>query len=100
MPMRVIIPADSLTLIPDAEGNLTGGFSVFTSAGDKNGGSGINVQSQQIKWPPAQAIQMKGRRIGFAVQVPMDKDPKQISVGVVDHVSQVQGFSVVKIATN
>jgi VWFA-related protein len=100
MPMRVIIPADSLTLIPDAEGNLTGGFSVFTSTGDKNGGSGVNVQSQQIKWPPAQAIQMKGRRIGFAVQVPMDKDPKQISVGVVDHVSQVQGFSVVKVAAN
>jgi hypothetical protein len=101
MAMRVIIPADSLTLLPDAEGNVTGGFSVFTSTGGADGAaSGVNVQSQQIKWPAAQAAQMKGRRIGFAVQVPMDKDPKQVSVGVVDHVSQVQGFALVKVATN
>jgi len=101
LPMRVIIPTDKLTLLPDAEGNMAGGFSVFTSAGDAaGGGSGVNVQSHQIKWPAAQAAQMKGRRIGFAVQVPMDKDPKQISVGVVDIVSQTQGFATVKVASN
>ncbi|MEO8379197.1 MAG: hypothetical protein ABI779_05995, partial [Acidobacteriota bacterium] len=101
VPMRVIIPADSLTLLPDADGNVTGGFSVFTSAGSADlGGTGVNVQSQQIKWPAAQASQMKGRRIGFAVQVPMDRNPKQISVGVVDHVSQAQGFAMIKIAAN
>ena len=101
LPMRVVIPADSLTLFPDAEGNMTGGFSVFISTGDGDGAAGgINVQSQQIKWPADQATQMKGRRIGFAVQVPMDKNPKQISVGVVDHISQVQGFALAKIAAN
>jgi VWFA-related protein len=99
MPMMIVIPADSLTLLPDAEGNVSGGFSVFTSSGDADGNAtGVNVQSQKIKWPPAQAAQMKGRRIGFAVTVPMDKDPKQISVGVVDQVSQVQGFATIKVA--
>jgi VWFA-related protein len=101
MPMRVIIPVDSLTLLPDAEGNLTGGFSVFTSTGGPDiGGAGVNVQSQQLKFPPAQALQMKGRRIGFAVQVPMEKNPKQVSVGVVDHTSQNAGFALLKIPGN
>jgi VWFA-related protein len=101
VPMRVIIPADSLTLLTDAEGNVTGGFSVFTSTGTADaGGTGVNVQSHEIKWPAAQATQMKGRRIGFAVQVPVDKNPNQISVGVVDLVSQVQGFAMTKIAAN
>jgi VWFA-related protein len=99
MPMMVIIPADSLTMIPDAEGNVSGGFSVFTSTGDADGNAGgVNVQSQQLKWPKEQVAQMKGRRIGFAVKVPMDKNPKQVSVGVVDQVSQVQGFATIKIA--
>ncbi len=105
MPMMVIIPADSLTLVPDAEGNVSGGFSVFTSTGDADGNAGgnaggVNVQSQEIHWPAAQAAQMKGRRIGFAVKVPMDKNPKQISVGVVDRLSQVQGFATIKVAAN
>lgn len=99
MPMMVIIPADSLTLVPDAQGNVSGGFSVFTSSGDADGNAGgVNVQSQEIHWPAAQAAQMKGRRIGFAVKVPMDKNPKQISVGVVDHLSQVDGFATIKLA--
>lgn len=101
LPMRVVIPTDSLTLSPDAQGNMTGGFSVFTSAGDTKGGaSGVNVQTHKIVWPAAQAAQMKGRRIGFAVQIPMDKNPKQISVGVVDMVSQTEGFATVPVPAN
>jgi hypothetical protein len=43
---------------------------------------------------------MKGRRIAFVVQVPMDRNPKQISVGVIDHVSQIQGFATMNVAAN
>ena len=39
---------------------------------------------------------MKGRRIGFAIQVPMEKGRRQVSIGVVDHVSQSQGFVTYK----
>jgi VWFA-related protein len=96
-PVRVVIPMDKLTLLPDGKGNMTGGFSVFTCSGDGEGGtSGVNVQSQAIVFTAAQAAQMQGRRIGFAIQVPLEKGRHQISVGVVDHVSQGQGFATLK----
>ena len=97
LPVRVVIPVDRLTLLPDGKGNMTGGFSVFTCSGDGEGStSGVNVQSQAIVFTADQAAQMKGRRIGFAIQVPLEKGRHQISVGVVDHVSQGQGFATLK----
>lgn len=98
LPMRIIIPVDSLTLLPAGDGKVTGGFSVFVCSGDGKGeASGVNVQSHRIDWPSEQAEQMKGRRIGFAVQVPMQRGRDQISVGVVDHLSQVQGFATLRV---
>jgi len=99
MPMRVIIPAERLTLLPDSDGNMAGGFSVFTSTGDSSGAtSGVDIQSHQLRVPEAQAAQRTGRNMTFVVQVPMDQDPKQISVGVVDHLSQTQGYATIKLA--
>lgn len=99
LPVRVVIPVDKLTLLPDGKGNLTGGFSVFTCSSDGNGGtSGVNVQSQAIHFTADQAAQMKGRRIGFAIQVPLENGRNQVSIGVVDHVSQGQGFATLKAA--
>ena len=98
-PVRVIIPINMLTLIPDGKGNMTGGFSVFTCSGDGQGGtSGVNVQSQAINFTAEQAAQMKGRRIGFAIQVPLENGRHQVSIGVVDHISQGQGFATMKAA--
>jgi VWFA-related protein len=97
LPVRVVIPVDRLTLLPDGNGNMTGGFSVFTCSGDGQGGtSGVNVQSQAINFTAEQAAQMKGRRIGFAIQVPLENGRHQVSIGVVDHVSQEQGFATMK----
>lgn len=98
LPMRIVIPVDSLTLLPVGDGKVTGGFSVFVCSGDGKGdASGVNVQSHRIDWPAGQAEQMKGRRIGFAVQVPVVKGREQISVGVVDHLSQIQGFATLRV---
>ncbi len=98
LPMRIVIPVDSLTLLPRGDGTFTGGFSVFVCSGDGAGDtSGVNVQSHRISWPDAQAVEMKGRRIGFAVQVPVEKGRHQVSVGVVDHLSQIQGFATMRI---
>ena len=97
LPVRVVIPVSKLTLIPDGKGGVTGGFSVFTCSGDGEGAtSGVNVQSQAINFTAEQAEQMKGRRIGFAIQVPVEKAKPQVSIGVVDHVSQSQGFAMLK----
>jgi hypothetical protein len=56
----------------------------------------VNVQSQAISFTAEQAAQMKGRRIGFAIQVPLEKGRDRISVGVLDHVSHEQGFATLK----
>ena len=99
LPVRVIIPVNGLTLLPDGKGGLTGGFSVFTCSGDGQGKtSGVNVQSQALNFTAEQAAQMKGRRIGFAIQVPIESGRNQVSVGVVDHVSQEHGFATLKAA--
>ncbi|HEX6096976.1 MAG TPA: VWA domain-containing protein [Thermoanaerobaculia bacterium] len=97
LPVRVVIPMNMLTLLPDGKGGMTGGFSVFTCSSDGQGGtSGVNVQSQAIHFTAEQAAQMQGRRIGFAIQVPLEKGRDRISVGVLDHVSQEQGFVTMK----
>jgi VWFA-related protein len=97
VPLRIIIPVDSLTLLPDGE-SVRGGFTVFLCTGDGDGNtSGVNMQRHLIKWPAPQFAQMKGKAFAFAVDVPVDGARDQISVGVVDNVSQVSGFSKVKI---
>lgn len=99
--MLVIIPVDRLTLLPDDQGNRIGGFSVFTSTGDGNArASGAHMQSQEIRWPAEQAAQMKGRMIAFVVRLPSARKPGQVSVGVVDQVSQTQGFATFRLASH
>jgi VWFA-related protein len=99
LPVRVVIPMDELTLLPDGKGGVTGGFSVFTCSSDGAGGtSGVNVQSHSINFNAEQAAKMKGRRIGFAIQVPLENGRNRISIGVLDHVSQEQGFVTMKAA--
>jgi VWFA-related protein len=99
LPVRVVIPMNMLTLLPDGKGGMTGGFSVFTCSSDGQGGtSGVNVQSQAINFTAEQAAQMQGRRIGFAIRIPLEKGRDRVSVGVVDHVSQEQGFATMKAA--
>ena len=97
LPVRVIIPINMLTLIPDGKGNMTGGFSVFTCSGDGSGdASGVNVQSHALNFTAEQAAQMKERRINFKIQVPLEKGRRQVSIGVLDHMSQGQGFAKLK----
>ena len=97
LPVRVVIPVDMLTLLPDGKGGVTGGFSVFTCSGDGSGEtSGVNVQSHGLAFTAEQAAQLKGRRIGFAIQVPLENGRDRISIGVLDHVSQEQGFVTMK----
>jgi VWFA-related protein len=99
LPVRVVIPMDELTLLPDGKGGVTGGFSVFTCSSDGSGGtSGVNVQSHAINFNAEQAAKMKGRRIGFFIQVPLENGRDRISIGVVDHISQEQGFVTMKAA--
>lgn len=93
VPVRVMIPARNLTVVP--EGDLfTGGFSVYVcTAGGKPEPSSVNRQSHEIRWPPSAIGQLKDRDVIFALEVVLEIGRDQISVGVLDHRSQATGFS-------
>jgi hypothetical protein len=96
VPLKVLVPVKNLTLLPDGE-NLAGGFSVFICTGDGRGDvSGVNRQTHNILWPKEALPHLISRDITFAVEVPVEGRRNQISVGVIDHVSQVTGFSRIK----
>lgn len=97
LPVRVIIPVNSLALGPDGKGGVTGAFSVFTCAGDGAGwNSGVNVQSHTLNFTAEQAAQMKGRAVGFAILVPVEKGRDRVSVGVLDHTTLTTGFATLQ----
>lgn len=99
LPITIFVPIDKLTLLPGDKENLTGGFSVFVSSGNSSAdASKVNIQSHKIDLPKDKVAAAKGKAIGFAVQVPIEKGRDQISVGVLDQVSQTQGFAMVKVA--
>jgi VWFA-related protein len=93
VPLKVMIPVSNLTLLPDGE-MVAGGFSVFICTGDGKGDvSGVNMQTHQIRWPKDAVTHLRGKNFTFAVDVPIEGSRTQISVGVVDHLSQTSGFS-------
>lgn len=92
-PVRILVPADRLTLIANGA-QVKGGFSVFVSSGDGKGkSSGINMQTHQIDWPKEVLAHTAGRDVTYIVHVPVDAKMPQVSVGVIDHVSQQRGFA-------
>lgn len=92
-PVRILVPAERLTLVANGA-QVSGGFSVFVSSGDGKGkSSGINMQPHKIDWPKEVLAHTAGRDVTYIVQVPVDATMPQVSVGVIDHVSQQRGFA-------
>lgn len=97
--ITVFVPIDKMTLLPGDHDNLSGGFSVFVSSGSSSADiSRVNIQTHKLDLPKGQVAAAKGKAVGYAVQVPLEKGRDQISVGVLDLLSQTQGFAMVKVA--
>lgn len=93
-PVRILIPVNRLTLVTRGA-SITGGFSVFVCSGDGKGeSSGVNVQSHAIEWPAEALPHLQAKTMTFVVDVPLEEGRPQLSVGVVDHVSQATGFAL------
>src|SRR5207253_1113931 len=84
IPMKIMIPVNSLKLVPD-KGEYAAAFTVFISLGDPDGnGSEPSRQEQSFRWPEAAVAQVKGKTIGFAVNLEVGADRDRVSVGVLD----------------
>jgi VWFA-related protein len=93
IPMKVLIPIDSLKLVKDGSDYLAS-FAVFISVGNQDGqGAQPNRQEQSFRWPENMLSQVKGKTIGFAVPLEVSADRVRVSVGVLDQNSGEAGFT-------
>lgn len=94
VPLEIQIPMDNLTLLPQGEGELVGGFEVFIVVADKNGDmSDVARKSHQIRVPASDADKTKGKYYSYSVDLLMEKGLNKISVGVLDQISNENGFA-------
>jgi VWFA-related protein len=93
IPMKVLIPIDSLKLIRDGSDYLAS-FAVYISLGSEGGdGAQPNRQEQSFRWAENTLSQVKGKTIGFAVPLEVGADRDRVSVGVLDQNSGEAGFT-------
>ena len=97
IPMKVMIPVNSLKLLQDGS-EYAASFTVFISLGDATGnGSDPSRQEQSFRWPEDAVEQVKGKTIGFAVNLEVGADRDRVSVGVLDQYSGTAGYTRVML---
>jgi VWFA-related protein len=93
VPIDVHIPMDNLTLLPQGE-TLAGGFTIYVVVGNKDGDmSDVQHQQHTIRIPAADVNKAKGKYYTYTLDLLMEPGLNNVSIGVVDDVSNVQGFA-------
>jgi VWFA-related protein len=95
IPVDVKIPTDSLTLVPEGT-DLTGHFSTYVAFVRKDGAvSKVTRQEQALRFP---ADSLKRRKdITVRTIVTIDARTEGVSIGVMDDLSHVTGFAMLKL---
>ncbi len=97
IPLKIMIPVNSLKLVQDGSDSLAS-FAVFVSLGDAGGnGSDPSRQEQSFRWAQNMVAQVKGKTIGFAVNLEVGADRDRVSIGVLDQHSGAAGFARVML---
>lgn len=94
VPVEVNIPMDGLTLLPQGENDFAGGFEVYVVVADKrNDMSDVARKSHQLRITKDEMARAKGKFYTYSVDLLMERGLNRVSVGVVDQISNVSGFS-------
>lgn len=94
VPLDIQIPMDSLTLLPQGESEYVGGFDIYVAVANKDGDmSDVSRKTHQLRVPSADIERAKGKYYTYSVDLLMEKGLNKISVGVVDNISNVNGFA-------
>ena len=94
VPLDIQIPMDSLTLLPQGDNEYVGGFDVYVAVANKDGDmSDVSRKSHQLRVPAADMERAKGKYYTYSVDLLMEKGLNKISVGIVDNVTNVNGFA-------
>jgi VWFA-related protein len=92
VPVQVQIPLDNLTLLQQGEAYM-GGFSIYVVVGNKDGDmSDVARKSHQITIPAGDFAKTKGKYYTYTLDLMCEPGLNKISIGVVDDVSNINGF--------
>ena len=94
VPLEIQIPMDNITLLPQGEGEYVGGFEVFVAVADKNGDmSDVARKQHPLRVPASDMDRAKGKYYASSLDLLMEKGLNVISIGIVDSISNVNGFT-------
>jgi VWFA-related protein len=98
VPLRITFPSN-LTLLPDGNNNLVGGFSVYFAVIDENGSmSAVSKRDQEVKLPKSAEAALRSKPISFRAEVTVKPGEHYISVGIIDNVASSAGYARTRIA--
>jgi VWFA-related protein len=94
VPVDIMIPMTSLTLMPQGTEEYVGGFDVYVVVGNKdNDMSDVARKSHQLRVPADAMKTIDGKYYTYTLDLLMERGLNKISIGVVDQISNVTGFS-------
>jgi hypothetical protein len=94
VPVEVYIPMDSLTMLPQGEAEVAGGFEVYVAVADKNNDmSDVARKSHQLRITKEELARSRGKFYTYTLDLLMERGLNKVSVGVVDQISNTSGFA-------
>lgn len=94
VPVEVVIPMTSLTLLPQGTDEYVGGFDIYVVVANKLGDmSDVARKSHQLRVPASQMKSIAGKYYTYTLDMLMERGLNKISIGVVDQVSNQTGFT-------
>ena len=94
VPVDIIIPMESLTLLPQGAEEFAGGFDVYVVVANKdNDMSDVARKSHQIRVSAEQKKALAGKYYTYTLDMLVEKGLNKISIGVVDQISNATGFT-------
>jgi VWFA-related protein len=94
IPIEVQIPMESITLLPQGEGQYVGGFDLYVVVANKEGDmSDVARKTNQITIPKEDFAKTKGKYYTYTLDLLMEPGLNRVSVGVIDSISSVTGFT-------
>jgi hypothetical protein len=93
IPVEVHIPMESLALLPQGE-VYAGGFTLYVCVGNREGDmSEVSHKQATIRVPQSDYAKIKGKYYTYTLDLLVEPGLNNISIGVVDDISNVQGFA-------
>lgn len=94
VPIDINIPMSALALLPQGDIEHAGGFDIYVVVANKDGDmSDVARKSHQFRVPNSEIKSVGGKMYTYTLELLMEPGLNKISIGVVDQISNVTGFT-------